>query len=139
MPGMKLVGMNTPHSTSAIAISAPETSSIVLCAASSGDSPSSSISRSIFSTTTIASSTTIPIASTMPNSDRLLSEKPNAASTARLPSSDTGIAMIGMIAARQLCRNSSTTSATRISASTSVCSTASIDAEIYSVGLYGTE
>ena len=139
MPGMKLVGMNTPHSTSAIAINAPDTSSIVLCAASRGESPSSSIKRSIFSTTTIASSTTIPIASTMPNSERLLRLKPKPASTARLPISDTGIAMIGINAARQLCRNSSTTKATRISASTSVCSTASIEAEMYSVGLYGIE
>ena len=137
MPGIKLVGRNTPHSTSAIAISAPDTSSIVLCAASKGDSPSSSISRSTFSTTTIASSTTMPIASTMPNSDRLLRLNPNAARQARLPISETGMAMIGMIAARHLCRKTSTTSATRISASNRVCSTASIDAETYSVVLYG--
>ena len=45
--------------------------------------------------------------------------------------------MIGMIAARQLCRNTSTTSGTRIRASNSVSSTASIEASIYSVGLYG--
>ena len=38
----------------------------------------SSMCRSTFSTTTIASSTTMPIASTRPNSDSVLSEKPNA-------------------------------------------------------------
>ncbi len=36
---MKAVGMNTAHSTSAMAISALETSSIVLCAASRGVIP----------------------------------------------------------------------------------------------------
>ena len=61
--------------------------------------------RSTFSTTTIASSTTMPIASTRPNSERLLSEKPSAAMTAKVPISETGIATIGMIAVRQDCRN----------------------------------
>ena len=124
---MKDVGTNTPISTSAIAISAPETSSIVSCAASRGVMPFSSISRSIFSTTTIASSTTMPIASTMPNSERLLSEKPSSDIAANDPTSETGIAMIGISAARQLCRKISTTSATRMIASNSVCSTAAID------------
>ena len=61
--------------------------------------------RSTFSTTTMASSTTMPIASTMPNSVSVLSEKPSAAITAKVPISDTGIATIGMIAVRQDCRN----------------------------------
>ena len=73
--------------------------------------------RSTFSTTTMASSTTMPIASTRPNSDRLLSEKPNAAITAKVPISETGMATIGMIEARQVCRNRITTSTTRIAAS----------------------
>ncbi len=70
---MNAVGMNTAHKVSAMAISAPPTSSIVANAASCGLRPLRS-SRSTFSTTTIASSTTMPIASTRPNSDRLLSE-----------------------------------------------------------------
>jgi len=70
----------------------------------------------------------MPIASTIPNSERLLSEKPKAASTAIAPASAIGMAMIGMIAARQLCRNNSTTMATRMIASTSVSCTAAIDA-----------
>ena len=48
--------------------------------------------RSTFSTTTIASSTTMPMASTSPNSDRLLSEKPNMLMTKKVPISEIGIA-----------------------------------------------
>ena len=84
----------------------------------------------MFSTTTIASSTTMPIARISPNIDRLLRLKPKAASTAIDPISDTGMAMIGTIAARQLCRNTSTTSATSTIASISVRRTALIDSEI---------
>ena len=76
--------------------------------------------RSTFSTTTIASSTTMPIASTRPNSVSVLSEKPSADMTAKVPISDTGMAMIGMIAVRQLCRKTMTTSTTRPTASNSV-------------------
>ena len=65
----------------------------------------------------MASSTTMPIASTRPNSDRLFSEKPNAAITAKVPIRDTGIARIGITAARQVCRNTMTTSTTRATAS----------------------
>src|SRR5882724_11868807 len=39
MPAMKAVGMKTAQSTSAIATSAPPTSSMVLCAASRGPRP----------------------------------------------------------------------------------------------------
>ncbi len=116
MPLMKAAGMNTAPSTSAIATRARPTSSIVRCAASLGAMPCSRL-RSTFSTTTIASSTTMPIASTRPNSDRLLSEKPNAAMTAKVPISEIGMATIGMIEARQVCRNTITTRTTRIAAS----------------------
>ena len=91
--------------------------------------------RSTFSTTTMASSTTMPIASTRPNSDRLLSEKPNAAIRKNVPTSDTGIATMGMMAARQVCRNKMTTSTTRMTASRIVCTTASTDCWMKSVGL----
>ena len=72
----------------------------------------------------------MPIASTSPNRERLLRLKPKAASTAIDPTSETGIATIGTIAARQLWRKISTTSATRIIASTSVRCTALIDSEM---------
>ena len=70
---MKAIGTNTAASTSEIATIGPETSLMALCAASSGESPSS-MWRSTFSTTTMASSTTMPMASTRPNSVRTLIE-----------------------------------------------------------------
>lgn len=73
MPLTSAAGMNTAMSTSEIATSVPDTSSIDRCAASRGESPRAMF-RSTFSTTTIASSTTMPMASTRPNSDRVLSE-----------------------------------------------------------------
>jgi hypothetical protein len=69
----------------------------------------SSMLRSTFSTTTIASSTTMPIASTSPNRVSVLIEKPSIHSTAKVPTIDTGTASSGMIEARQVCRNSTTT------------------------------
>jgi len=131
---MKAVGTNTAVSTRAMATSAPPTSSMVRWAASLGVLPSRRW-RSTFSTTTMASSTTMPIARTSPNRDRLFSENPNAAMTAKVPISDTGMATIGITAARQLCRKIITTSTTRTSASNSVFSTSSMEARTYSVGL----
>ena len=80
------------------------------------------------STTTIASSTTMPIASTSPNSVSMLIEKPISSRPAMVPTSDTGMASIGMIVARMLPRNTYTTSSTSTNASMNVCSTSSIDA-----------
>src|SRR5258708_26708455 len=99
---MKAAGMNTAHNTRAMAINAEPTSSMLRFAASRGARPAAML-RSTFSTTTIASSTTIPIARTRPNSDRLLSENPKIAMKKKVPISDTGIATIGMMAARQVC------------------------------------
>ena len=123
---MNTVGTNTAHSTSAIAISAEPTSSMLLTAASCGDSPSAML-RSTFSTTTIASSTTMPTASTRPNNDRLLSVKPNSDIRKKVPTSETGIASNGMTAARQVCRNRTTTSTTSRIASKMVVLTSSTD------------
>src|SRR5262249_44956199 len=100
MPEMKAEGTKTAHSVRAIEISAPPTSSIVRWAACKGDTPSR-ILRSTFSTTTIASSTTMPTASTRPNRDRLLSDMPKATRIVNVPTRETGIAMTGMIVARQ--------------------------------------
>ncbi len=134
MPVMKADGMNTAHSTSAIAISAPPTSSMLRIAASRGVSPSA-MPRSTFSTTTIASSTTMPTASTSPNSVRLFSVKPNVAMKKNVPISDTGIAMIGITAARQVCRKMMITSTTSSAASRMVSITALTDWRMNSVGL----
>ena len=89
--------------------------------------------RSMFSTTTMASSTTMPMASTRPNSVRLLRLKPIAAMTAKVPMMATGTAISGMIVARQFCRNTSTTRATRITASRSVLKTSLTDSRMKGV------
>ena len=131
---MKAVGTKTAIITSTMATRAPPTSSMVIWAASRGVTPRRRC-RSMFSTTTMASSTTMPMASTRPNSDRLLIEKPAAAITARVPIRQTGMAMIGMIAVRQLCRKIITTRTTRTSASSRVFSASTMEARTYSVGL----
>ena len=77
----------------------------------------------------------MPMASTNPNRERLLSEKPNTAMKKKVPTSDTGIATIGMTAARQVCRNRITTSTTRMIASPMVSITAFTDCWMNSVGL----
>ena len=119
IPPRKQQGRNTALKTNVIAKIGPVISSIALIVAVRGSSPVA-ISRSMFSNTTIASSTTMPMASTRPNSVRLLSVKPSAAMTAKVPISDTGTSIIGKIMAFQSCRNTSTTIATRITASRSV-------------------
>ena len=116
-------------------ISAPVISFIERIVASSGESCSSRIKRSTFSTTTIASSTTMPIASTRPNRERLLSVKPNNPMKKNVPTSETGMATMGITAARQVCRKTITTSTTRRIASPIVSSTAFTDCWMNSVGL----
>ena len=71
----------------------------------------------------IASSTTRPIARTSPHSVSVLIENPKAAITANVATSETGIAIIGMIVARKPWRKTNTTIMTRTNASMSVCST----------------
>jgi hypothetical protein len=119
MPPRKAVGTKTAQSTSAIETSAPPTSVMVSSAASRGALPPARWC-STFSTTTIASSTTMPTASTSPNSVRLLIEKPSALNAAKVPTSETGMARIGITAARQRCRNRMTTSTTSRTASSIV-------------------
>ncbi len=130
---MNAVGTNTAQSTSAVATIGPVTSFIACTVAASGLNPSVMF-RSTFSTTTIASSTTMPIASTSPNSDSVLSPKPNRCMTPSVPINDTGTASSGMIEARHVCRNTMTTMTTSASASTSVCSTAEIEPRTNTVG-----
>ena len=111
----------------------PETSCIACTAASRGDRPASML-RSTFSTTTMASSTTMPIDSTSPKSVSVLIEKPRASSTAKVPTMDTGTASSGITEARQVCRNTTTTSTTSRIASTSVETTFSIEVRTKRVG-----
>ena len=81
----------------------------------------------------MASSTTMPMAKTNPNRVRLFRLKPMAAMTANVPMIATGTAISGMTAERQFCRNSSTTTATRITASRRVLKTSLIDSLIKGV------
>ena len=53
--------------------------------------------------------------------------------TAKVPTMATGTATSGMSADRQFCRNSSTTTATRMTASRSVLNTSSIDSRMNGV------
>ncbi|MDT4844249.1 hypothetical protein FQZ97_782000 [compost metagenome] len=89
-------GTNTEISTTVTPMMAPEICCIALRVASSGDSPSSLMMRSTFSTTTMASSTTIPITSTMPNMVSTLIEKPIASRPAKVPNSATGTTSVGI-------------------------------------------
>ena len=117
-----------------MAMMGPVTSDMAFKVASRGDSPAS-ILRSTFSTTTMASSTTMPMASTRPNSDKLFKEKPIAAMAPKVPINETGTAKSGMMEARQLCRKTTTTSTTKIIASSKVCRTARIDSLVERSGL----
>ena len=79
-----------------IPITAPVIWPIAFTVASRGDSPSSTMIRSTFSTTTIASSTRMPIASTIANMVSTLIEKPSASSAPQVPSRAIGTTIVGM-------------------------------------------
>ena len=128
MPPRNATGMNTAHSTSTMAITAPETSRIASTAASKGAMLFSRIRRSTFSSTTMASSTTMPMASTSAKSVRVFMEKPTSHSPAKAPISDTGTAIIGISVARQVCRKRNTTASTSSAASKMVVFTSLIEA-----------
>ncbi len=132
-PLMKAVGTNTAQSTRAVETMGPVTSVMALRAASSGERPPSMF-RSTFSTTTMASSTTTPMASTRPNRVSVLRPKPSRCMAAKVPISETGTAISGITEARQLCRNSTTTSTTSRMASIRVWTTASMELCTKTVG-----
>src|SRR5580658_1238204 len=135
---MNAVGTKTAQSTRAVAIIGLVTSLMARLAASTGERPSAML-RSTFSTTTMASSTTMPMASTKPNNDKLLMEKPKASITPKVPTRETGTATRGMMEARQVCRKTMTTMTTSNIASSSVCTTASMECLTKTVGSYTTE
>ena len=133
---MNATGTNTAHSTSTMAISAPLTSAIASSEACAGLTCRSAMMRSTFSTTTMASSTTMPMASTRPKSVMELIENPNICMPKNVPMMDTGTASAGMSVARQLCRKMNTTRNTSTIASTSVCTTSSMEASTNGVVSY---
>ena len=116
---MNRIETNTATSARFIDSSVAPTSFAPSIAACTGRMPRSTW-RWMFSSTTIASSTTRPVATISAISDRLLSEKPQKYITANVPISETGTAATGMIAARKLARNSSTTRITSATAISSV-------------------
>ena len=101
IPLIRVVGMNTANNTSTTPTIGPVISPIALVTASRGEYCPVSSSREAFSTTTIASSTTMATASISPKRVSVLMEKPRAAITARVPMSDTGMVIHGMITALQ--------------------------------------
>ena len=104
-PGMSDAGTKTAASESVVATIGPATSFIAALAARYGSvSPASNL-RSTFSTTTMASSTTMPMESTKPSNVSVLIENPSPSMIANVPMIDTGMAIIGMIVVRKLCRN----------------------------------
>ncbi len=135
MPEMKAVGMNTDKSTSTSPITGPCSSFIACSAACVGVTPPLSSIRLTSSTTTMASSTTMAIASTRPKSVSVLRENPIAFITANVAIRETGMVIIGIMTARQFCRNSNITSMTMRVVSKNVTITSSIDADTKSVVL----
>src|SRR6476646_7196648 len=105
VPGNSATGTNTATSTSEVAITAPATSFIATEAALCGSVMPSVMCRSTFSITTIASSTTKPVASVIPNIVSVLIENPNAFTKINVPTSDTGIVIVGISVLRMSCRN----------------------------------
>ena len=137
VPGKNATGTKTAISTSAVAMTAPNTSRIASEAACIADLPFW-MCRSMFSMTTIASSTTMPVESTMANSVSVLTEKSSSFTNANAPMSDTGSVRVGMSVARQLWRKKNITSTTRPMASASVQITSRIDSSTTSVVLKAT-
>ncbi len=72
----------------------------------------------------------MPIASTSPNNVRLFKLKPNTAIAAKVPITATGTATNGISDDRQFCRNTSTTTATRMIASRRALNTSRIDSRV---------
>src|SRR3546814_14297279 len=78
--------------------------------------------RMMSSITTMASSTTKPVATIRAISEIVFSVKPHKYMTQNVPTSETGTATLGISAARNCRKNSSTTSITSTTATTSVSS-----------------
>ena len=125
--------MNTASNTRTTPTIGPVISPIAFVTASRGEYCPVSNNLEAFSTTTIASSTTIATAKISPNNVNVLIEKPNAAITANVPISDTGIVIQGIITARQFCRNKKITSITSKVVSKKVTITSSMEAWMTSV------
>jgi hypothetical protein len=101
---MNDTGMNTADITSVMAMMAPLISFIAFSVALRGPRPVFSILACTASITTMALSTTIPMASTRAKRVIRLREKPSRSMKKKVPTSDTGMAMMGMSVLRRSCR-----------------------------------
>ena len=126
MPLINTSGINTAASDSVMLRIVKEISRADLKVAAAGDSPKSSILRTVFSRNTIASSTRNPIAIVSPISDRLFTEKPKAYMNMKVRRIEKGSATVGIIVSRILPRNINITNTTSRNAIISVSLTSSI-------------
>ncbi len=129
---MKATGTKTAVSTSAMAMTGPETSFMACSVAAFGDMPCSMWCITA-STTTMASSTTMPMASTRPSRESVFTEKPSSGKIMNVPMRATGTVSSGMSVARQFCRKTKTTRMTSSTASSSVLRISSMPAVMASV------
>ncbi len=117
VPGKNETGTKTAMSTSDVAMTALVTSPMAREVAFRASQCSAAMWRCTFSMTTIASSTTRPVASVMPNMVSELMENPNTLMKAKVPMSETGMVMAGMMVARQSSRKKKMTTITMTMAS----------------------
>ncbi|MPM88630.1 hypothetical protein SDC9_135734 [bioreactor metagenome] len=111
-PCKKTIGKKTATSVTVVAITAKKISLDPSIAAFLGFIPLS-ILVYMFSITTMASSTTSPIASTRASKVRMLMEKPARYIIKKEPTSEIGMAMIGIKVVLQLRKNRNIMSTTR--------------------------
>ena len=132
MPLMKAHGTNTADSTRATAITGPDTCSIALWAACRGVRPCFDV---VLHGLDDDDGVVHDDADGQHQAEQrqVVQQKPMAAMTAKVPTMATGTAISGISAERQFCRNTSTTTATRTMASTSVRKTSLIDSAMNGV------
>ena len=116
--GMNSSGINTATSEKVSDIRVKPISPAPANAACIGDLPISRC-RATFSSMTMASSTTKPVAMVSAISVRLLTEKSIRYMKAKVPTSDSGTATLGMMVAEGLRKNAKVTSTTRPMANSS--------------------
>ena len=129
IPAMPATGIKTAISTSVVAITGAVTCFMAATVASLGFMPFSMLTCTA-STTTMASSTTIPMASTRPSRDNTLMVNPSRGKSMKAPTSDTGMATVGIRVARQSWMKTNTTRITRARAIKSVSMISLIPATI---------
>ena len=127
MPAMVATGTNTATITSVVAITGAVTSFMAAVVACAAFMPFSMFTCTA-STTTMASSTTMPMASTRPSRLSTLMLKPSIGNSMKAPTSETGMASVGIRVARQSWMKRNTTRITSSSASPKVTTISSMPA-----------